>query len=53
LEKLAEVIFCELPNWIRDATFNEDHIKTKAGKQAQIMVLLRSLGIELIPLTLL
>ena len=27
---------------------NEDHIKTKASNQAQIMTLLRGLGIELI-----
>jgi predicted transposase YbfD/YdcC len=32
---------------IRDVTFNEDHIKTKAGNQAQIMALLRGLAIEL------
>ena len=38
----------ESNNWIRDVTFNEDHIKTKAGNQAQIMALLRGLGIELI-----
>ncbi|MDD5267316.1 MAG: hypothetical protein PHO08_09340 [Methylococcales bacterium] len=35
-------------NWIRDVTFNEDRIKTKAGNQSQIMALLRGLGIELI-----
>jgi hypothetical protein len=29
-------------------TFNEDHIKTKAGNQSQIMALLRGLAIELI-----
>lgn len=38
----------ESNNWIRDCTFNEDHIKTKAGNQAQVMALLRSLAIELI-----
>ncbi|MCF7971802.1 MAG: hypothetical protein K9L22_11640 [Methylococcaceae bacterium] len=38
----------ESNNWIRDVTFNEDHIKTKAGNQAQIMALLRGLSIELI-----
>ena len=38
----------ESNNWIRDVTFNEDHIKTKAGNQAQIMALLRGLAIELI-----
>ena len=52
LEELAGAIRChwgvESNNWIRDVTFNEDHIKTKAGNQAQIMALLRSLAIELI-----
>lgn len=38
----------ESNNWIRDCTFNEDHIKTKAGNQSQVMALLRSLAIELI-----
>jgi hypothetical protein len=38
----------ESNNWIRDVTFNEDHIKTKAGNQSQIMALLRGLAIELI-----
>ena len=38
----------EFNNWIRDVTFKEDHIKTKAGNQAQIMALLRGLAIELI-----
>jgi len=38
----------ESNNWIRDVTFNEDHIKTKAGNQAQVMALLRGLAIELI-----
>ena len=38
----------ESNNWIRDVTFKEDHIKTKAGNQAQIMALLRGLAIELI-----
>ncbi len=38
----------ESNNWIRDCTFNEDHIKTKAGNQAQVMALLRGLSIELI-----
>ena len=38
----------ESNNWIRDNTFNEDHIKTKAGNQAQVMALLRGLAIELI-----
>jgi len=51
-EELAGAIRChwgvESNNWIRDVTFNEDHIKTKAGNQAQIMALLRGLAIELI-----
>lgn len=38
----------ESENWIRDVTFNEDHIKVKAGNQAQIMARLRSLAITLI-----
>jgi predicted transposase YbfD/YdcC len=38
----------ESNHWIRDCTFNEDHIKTKAGNQAQVMALLRGLAIELI-----
>ena len=35
-------------NWIRDVTFNEDHIKTKSGNQAQIMGRLRGLAIALL-----
>lgn len=50
--ELTQAIRChwgvESNNWIRDVTFNEDHIKTKAGNQAQIMALLRGLAIELI-----
>ena len=38
----------ESNNWIRDATFHEDKVKTKAGNQAQVMGLLRGLAIELI-----
>jgi predicted transposase YbfD/YdcC len=38
----------ESNNWIRDVTFNEDQIKTKAGNQSQIMALLRGLAIKLI-----
>jgi predicted transposase YbfD/YdcC len=52
IEELTQAIRChwgvESNNWIRDVTFNEDHIKTKAGNQAQIMALLRGLAIELI-----
>ena len=33
---------------VRDSSFNEDHIKTKSGNQAQVMALLRGLAIELI-----
>jgi predicted transposase YbfD/YdcC len=51
-EELTQAIRChwgvESNNWIRDNTFNEDHIKTKAGNQAQVMALLRGLAIELI-----
>jgi len=51
-EELTQAIRChwgvESNNWIRDVTFNEDHIKTKAGNQSQIMALLRGLAIELI-----
>lgn len=38
----------ESNNWVRDVTFGEDSIKTKAGNQAQIMGSLRGLAIELI-----
>jgi len=55
-QALAEELACairyhwgvESNNWIRDATFNEDRIKTKAGNRAQIMALLRGLAVELI-----
>ena len=51
-EELTQAIRChwgvESNNWIRDVTFNEDHTKTKAGNQSQIMALLRGLAIELI-----
>jgi predicted transposase YbfD/YdcC len=56
LEELTQAIrrhwSVESNNWIRDVTFNEDRIKTKAGNQAQIMALLRGLAIELIRKTL-
>jgi len=42
----------ESNNWIRDVTFGEDSVKTKAGNQAQVMGLLRGLAIELIRKTL-
>lgn len=35
-------------NWVRDVTFGEDSVKTKAGNQAQIMGSLHGLAIELI-----
>jgi hypothetical protein len=35
-------------NWIRDVTFDEDHIKTKARKQRKFFSLLRGLAIKLI-----
>jgi predicted transposase YbfD/YdcC len=42
----------ESNNWIRDATFGEDGVKTKAGNQAQAMGLLRGLAIELVRKTM-
>jgi len=52
VEELAQAVRrhwgVESNNWIRDATFKEDGIKTKAGNQAQVMGLLRGLAIELI-----
>ena len=51
-EELTQAVRChwsmESNNWIRDVTFNEDRIKTKAGNQSQIMALSRGLAIELI-----
>ncbi|MGR8936006.1 MAG: ISAs1 family transposase, partial [Gammaproteobacteria bacterium] len=51
-EELAQAVRLhwgvESNHWIRDATFKEDHVKTKAGNQAQVMALLRGLAIELI-----
>jgi hypothetical protein len=38
----------ESNHWIRDVTFKEDGIKTKAGNQAQVMGLLRGIAVELI-----
>jgi len=38
----------ESENWIRDVTFDEDHVKTKSPNQAQIMGSLRSLAIRLL-----
>jgi predicted transposase YbfD/YdcC len=38
----------ESDNWIRDVTFDEDHVKTKAANQAQVMSCLRSLALHLL-----
>lgn len=38
----------ESDNWIRDVTFDEDHVKTKSSNQAQVMSCLRSLAIRLL-----
>jgi hypothetical protein len=38
----------ESDNWIRDVTFQEDHIKTQCSNQAQIMGCLRSLAMCLL-----
>jgi len=38
----------ESDNWIRDVTLNEDGVKTKSGRQAQIMGSLRSLAMRLL-----
>ena len=52
VEELAQAIRghwgVESNNWVRDVTFGEDNVKTKAGNQAQAMGLLRGLAIELI-----
>jgi predicted transposase YbfD/YdcC len=38
----------ESDNWIRDVTFNEDHVKTKSSNQGQVMGCLRSLAMRLL-----
>ena len=38
----------ESENWIRDVTFNEDHVKTTSSNQGQIMGCLRGLAIRLL-----
>jgi predicted transposase YbfD/YdcC len=38
----------ESDNWIRDVTFNEDHINIKSANQAQILGSLRSLAMRLL-----
>lgn len=37
----------ESENWIRDVTFGEDEVKTKDGRQAQVMAGLRTLSLRL------
>jgi predicted transposase YbfD/YdcC len=37
----------ESENWIRDVTFNEDHIKTKCADQAHVMACLRTFVVKL------
>lgn len=36
----------ESTNWIRDVTFNEDHIRTKDPNQGQILSLLRTVALK-------
>ena len=52
VKELAQAIrkhwVVESNNWVRDVTFGEDSVKTKAGNQAQVTGLLRGLAIELI-----
>jgi predicted transposase YbfD/YdcC len=38
----------ESENWIRDATFNEDHVKTKCADQAHVMACLRTFVVQLL-----
>jgi predicted transposase YbfD/YdcC len=37
----------ESENWIRDVTFNEDHVKTKCADQAHVMACLRTFVVKL------
>ena len=37
----------ESENWIRDVTFNEDHVKTKCAAQAHVMACLRTFVVQL------
>ena len=37
----------ESENWIRDVTFNEDHVKTRCADQAHIMACLRTFVVQL------
>ena len=37
----------ESENWIRDVTFNEDHVKTKCADQAHVMACLRTFVVQL------
>jgi predicted transposase YbfD/YdcC len=51
-QKLARAIrqhwHVESENWIRDVTFNEDHVQTKSPNQGQVVGCLRSLAIRLL-----
>ncbi len=38
----------ESENWIRDVTFNEDHVKTKCADQAHVMACLRTFVVQLL-----
>ena len=38
----------ESENWIRDVTFNEDKVRTRAGNQSQILASLRTIGLNAI-----
>jgi predicted transposase YbfD/YdcC len=37
----------ESENWIRDVTFNEDHVKTRCADQAHVMACLRTFVVQL------
>lgn len=37
----------ESENWIRDVTFNEDHVKTRCANQAHVMACLRTFVVQL------
>lgn len=52
LQELTEAIrqhwHVESENWIRDVTFNEDHVKITSSNQGQILGCLRGLAIRLL-----
>ena len=52
LQQLTQAIrqhwHVESENWIRDVTFNEDHVKTVSSNQGQIMGSLRGLAVRLL-----